>query len=189
MIQTSKLKLITFGFFYALIIVGLSPLSQAIPTIEQPDRNISVYLLLPGQIGLQGFDPVSYFEEGGGQPSLGLSNISADYGGVTYYFSSNENKSLFLASPTKYEPTYGGWCAWAMANDSFAEIDPLLYTLTKSANGAVLVSDQKDSAARRSHFFISRGAKARFDSDLNKYENLADKNWLSDSKAGEKPRL
>ena len=47
------------------------------------------------------------------------------YAGVTYNFSSAENKEAFKKSPAAYEPQYGGWCAYAMGNDgSKVSIDP-----------------------------------------------------------------
>ena len=36
-----------------------------------------------------------------------------------------ENKEAFKNAPARYEPQYGGWCAYAMGNDgSKVEIDP-----------------------------------------------------------------
>ena len=182
-------KMFVRKFLFLICFIGFVGNAFAIPTTEQPDRNIAVYNLLPGQIGLQGYDPVSYFAEGGGVPKVGLVDIAVEYGGVVYQFANQGNRSVFLSNPTKYEPTYGGWCAWAMANDSFADIDPNLYTFTKIKDGEIQMTDAQDLSARRIHFFISRGAKARFDGDLNKYENLADGFWASDSKSGESPRL
>ena len=140
------------------------------PTPEQPDRNTSVYNL-DETIGLKGYDPVAYFNEFGAQALKGDPAIQGDYGGVTYYFSSEENKAAFFVNPTKFEPTYGGWCAWAMANDAYADINPMLFT-------------QHDN---RMHFFISRGAKFRFDQKLELHEGNADDYWKSES--GENPRL
>ena len=142
----------------------------AAPTAEQPDRNEAKYNL-DGDLGLKGFDPVAYFEEHGGQALQGDSSISTEYGNVTYYFASEENREIFIEDPTKYEPTYGGWCAWAMANDAYADINPMLFT----QNG------------NRMHFFISRGAKGRFDRNLDTHEGNADDYWKSET--GEDPRL
>jgi hypothetical protein len=45
--------------------------------------------------------------------------------GITYYFSSQKNKDLFLKDPKKFEPQYGGWCAYAMgALGEKVEVDP-----------------------------------------------------------------
>jgi YHS domain-containing protein len=45
--------------------------------------------------------------------------------GITYYFSSAPNKEEFKKNPSKYEPQYGGWCAYAMGKDGTkVEVDP-----------------------------------------------------------------
>ncbi len=189
-------KISTTTFLTLIGLVFVNPHSYASPTAEQTDRNIAVYLLLPGQVGLQGFDPVSYFVEGGGNPLAGKMEFTASYGGVSYFFANSKNKDQFLNEPLKYEPTYGGWCAWAMANDDFAEIDPFLFSLVKQENGVFIEAGANDPDARRLNFFIARGAKARFDNDLNGNQNLADGFWAQDlanpgktAKAGEQPRL
>lgn len=152
------------------ILIMTSWQAWADPTAEQPDRNEAKYNL-EGDLNLMGFDPVAYFAEHGGQALQGDPSISAEYGNVVYYFSSEENREIFLGHPTKYEPTYGGWCAWAMANEGYAPINPMLFT----QNG------------NRMHFFINRSAKAQFDQQLKTHEGNADIFWTSES--GEAPRL
>ena len=75
-------------------------------------------------IAIQGYDPVAYFKEGKaikGRKDIG----TVFYEGITYRFSSGENKEAFKKSPASYEPQYGGWCAYAMGNDgSKVNIDP-----------------------------------------------------------------
>ena len=58
---------------------------------------------------LLGHDPVAYFTAG--KPLRGYPAINAKYNDVTYYFASESNRSLFVASPAKYEPQYGAFCA------------------------------------------------------------------------------
>jgi YHS domain-containing protein len=76
------------------------------------------------RLAIQGWDPVAYFPEGGGKPQQGKDKITTVLGGVTYYFASEDHKKLFLADPWKYEPAFGGWCAFAMAKGDKVEIDP-----------------------------------------------------------------
>ena len=45
-------------------------------------------------------------------------------GGITYRFASEEHRKLFVADPWKYEPAYGGWCAFAMAKGEKVDVDP-----------------------------------------------------------------
>ena len=71
---------------------------------------------------IDGFDPVAYFTEG--RPVEGSRRYSHDWNGVTWRFSSAENRDLFIADPEAYAPQYGGYCAWAVAEGYTADIDP-----------------------------------------------------------------
>jgi hypothetical protein len=73
-------------------------------------------------LALQGFDPVSYFL---GKPQKGNPKLAHKHQDITYYFVSSKNLDLFKLSPIKFEPAYGGWCAYAMgAVGEKVEIDP-----------------------------------------------------------------
>ncbi|HXB45246.1 MAG TPA: YHS domain-containing (seleno)protein, partial [Puia sp.] len=64
-----------------------------------------------------------YFAEN--KASKGSKEFSVLHDGVTYYFSSSANKEEFKKNPSKYEPQYGGWCAYAMGKDGTkVEVDP-----------------------------------------------------------------
>ncbi len=74
-------------------------------------------------VAIDGYDPVSYFKSN--KAIEGNKNMAVFYQGVTYYFSSAENKEEFKKNPAKYEPEYGGWCAYAMgAKGDKVSVDP-----------------------------------------------------------------
>lgn len=73
-------------------------------------------------LALQGYDPVAYFTEN--KAVEGSENISHTMSGVTYYFKSAKNRQLFIKNPEQYEPQYGGYCAYAMADGDKVKIDP-----------------------------------------------------------------
>jgi YHS domain-containing protein len=78
-------------------------------------------------IALRQFDPVSYFKN---KPAKGSEKIQFDYKGITYYFSSDANLEEFKKTPDRYEPAYGGWCAYTMATSGErAKIDPTAYKI------------------------------------------------------------
>ena len=78
---------------------------------------------LDNGIAISGYDPLSYFKQG--KAVRGKKEFAVFAQGVTYYFSSVENKEEFKRNPTKYEPQYGGWCAYAMGKDgSKVDVDP-----------------------------------------------------------------
>jgi YHS domain-containing protein len=78
---------------------------------------------LENGLAIQGFDPVAYFTQH--KAVKGNKQYVATYDGVKYYFATTANKNLFLKDTKKYEPQYGGWCAYAMgATNEKVEIDP-----------------------------------------------------------------
>jgi hypothetical protein len=74
-------------------------------------------------LALQGYDPLSYFLAKG--PTLGKKQFEHTERGVTYHFVSKENRDAFAAEPQKWEPPYGGWCAYAVIDGEKVDIDPL----------------------------------------------------------------
>lgn len=67
---------------------------------------------LEKSIAIQGYDPVAYFKQN--KALKGSKELAISDNGAIYYFSSVENKEEFKNNPGKYEPEYGGWCAYAM---------------------------------------------------------------------------
>lgn len=79
------------------------------------------------QIALQGYDAVSYFE---GKPVSGKTELKWNYNGIVYQFATRTNLEKFKSSPEKYEPAYGGWCAFAMGEKGEkVKIDPETYKI------------------------------------------------------------
>lgn len=117
------------------------------------------------RIGLKGFDPVSYFPEGGGEPVRGEPNFSVSYRAVTYFFKTIENRDRFADNPNRYEPAFGGWCAWAMSRGDKTDIDPnsfivrddRLYVFYKG-----LFGDTRKDWLRGNHDQLSQKADANW---------------------------
>jgi YHS domain-containing protein len=87
------------------------------------------YNLDKTELALQGYDPVSYFTAK--KPLKGDEKWTYIYKGVHYRFSSEANKAEFAKNPANYEPAYGGWCAYAMAeNGEKVKVDPLSYKIS-----------------------------------------------------------
>jgi YHS domain-containing protein len=82
---------------------------------------------LENKLAIQGYDPVAYFSN---KVVKGDKIAAATYEGTIYYFSTKENKKLFESNPSKYEPQYGGWCAYAMGNiGKKVTIDPTTFKI------------------------------------------------------------
>jgi YHS domain-containing protein len=74
----------------------------------------------PG-VAIKGYDPVAYFTEG--KPEKGSKAHSYQYKGAEWRFASEANKAKFAADPGKYEPAYGGYCAYGVASGYLVKIE------------------------------------------------------------------
>ncbi len=73
-------------------------------------------------VAIDGYDPVSYFDD---KPLEGVVKYSVVHRGITYRFANAANTEKFKSTPDKYEPAYGGWCAYAMgASGDKVKVDP-----------------------------------------------------------------
>ena len=61
-------------------------------------------------IAINGYDPVAYFTNKAA--IKGSEKHTAQWNGAIWQFSNEENKNKFSASPQKYAPQYGGYCAF-----------------------------------------------------------------------------
>ncbi len=146
----------------------------------QENRNIFEYNLNDqGQGFINGqdkatakaFDPVSSFSEGGSKPVAGNTNFAHTYEGVDYLFVSAANRKTFMNNPTRFEPTYGGYCARAMIVGQKVHIDTRHFTVI----------------GNRAFYFVGSRAKRFFDRDIAGNAKIADQKW--EELSGESPRL
>jgi YHS domain-containing protein len=72
-------------------------------------------------VAIQGYDPVAFFTDH--HPIMGKSEFSSKADGATYQFVSKEHKDLFDKEPAKYEPVFGGYCAYGVSRNKLAPID------------------------------------------------------------------
>lgn len=109
--------------------------SQRIARQEGPSRAYHSARNLPANgVALQGFSPVSYFTKGRAEP--GDPRFQVEQNGAIYYLTSAEQVEKFKRDPVRYEPAYGGWCAFGMAIQDKFPIDP---TKFKIVNGKLLL--------------------------------------------------
>ncbi len=70
---------------------------------------------------LDGYDAVAFFTDN--KPVPGDEKFRYSYQDATYYFASQAHLDLFKATPEKYKPQFGGWCAYAVSLGRVAPID------------------------------------------------------------------
>jgi|SRR5689334_6062295 len=109
-------------FSILIALISTTCFSQDVTELRKAQFN------LDDGIAINGYDPVAYFKKGAAVK--GKSELAVFDRGVTYHFSSVENKEEFKKSPSSYEPQYGGWCAYAMGKDgSKVEVDPATFKI------------------------------------------------------------
>lgn len=146
-------------FFIVFSLLTATGIMQAQPTARIKEFN------LEKGIAIQGYDPVAYFLQG--KAVKGNAQHQYVYEGITYRFANNNNLEQFKKDPLKYEPQYGGWCAYAMgATGEKVEIDPETF---KIVNGKLYL------------FYHSwtNNTLPKWNDDENRLRTKADKNWLT----------
>ena len=108
---------------------------------------------------LRGYDPVAYFKEM--RAVKGSAEHTAQYKGSTFHFSSVANRDAFTASPEKFAPQYGGFCAFGTAGGYKAAIDPAQFSVI---DGKLYLNYNRD-------------VQTKWKSDLPGYIAKADQKW------------
>ena len=126
MLKQNTMQKIILSFLVLVVTTGTGYAQTALRTKQ---------FNLEKGVAIQGYDPVAYFAQG--KAIKGNKQFAASAEGVLYYFSSAANKDLFLKDYKKYEPQYGGWCAYAMgATNEKVEIDPETLKIYYAFSGA-----------------------------------------------------
>lgn len=102
--------------FLAVIFFSAQAFAEA-PIYTGPSNNV----------GVSGYDTVSYFSETG--PVKGSKHYATEWRGASWYFSSQDNLDKFKADPEKYAPQYGGYCAWAVGHGGLSKGNPKQWTI------------------------------------------------------------
>ena len=110
-------------------------------------------------LAIQGYDPVAFFTDG--KPVKGKSEFVAKHDGAVYLFASKEHRDTFKADPAKYEPAFGGYCAYGVSRNKLVEIDPEAFQIM---DGKLLLQ-------------YSKGVRDNFNKDAIGNLSKANANW------------
>jgi YHS domain-containing protein len=137
-------------FVLVLLIWGFPALPQTMKNLQNLDKN---------GVAIQGYDPVAFFTQN--KPVKGSAQFQSSYKGATYYFATAEDKSAFDAEPAKYEPQFGGYCAYGVSQGHLA---PVKIEAFQIVNGRLLMQYDLD-------------VKGKFNKDQAGNLRKADTNW------------
>ncbi|MGF1448704.1 MAG: YHS domain-containing (seleno)protein [Opitutales bacterium] len=101
--------------------------TSTVETIDEITMREKHWDLDRRNVALSGYDPVTYFESE--KPARGNKSITTEHQGVTYRFANEANRETFLKDPAKFEPAYGGWCAYAVVKGGKTSPDPKRYKI------------------------------------------------------------
>ncbi|QHW01565.1 YHS domain-containing (seleno)protein [Spirosoma endbachense] len=149
--------------FVALELTQWTPsLAQSKPIADSPTVRKQQFNLENG-IALQGYDAVAYFTQN--KAVKGSASTAYTYKNVTYRFATPANLKAFQENPERYEPQYGGWCAYAMgATGEKVEVDPETF---KIKDGKLFLFY---------HTFINN-TLPKWNKDENNLHKKADASW------------
>src|SRR3974390_1421330 len=112
-----------------------------------------------GGVAIQGYDPVAFFTDN--RPVKGNAQFQSEYRGAKYYFVPQEHKAPFEKEPGKYEPQFGGYCAYGASQGHKA---PIKIEAWQIVDGRLLMQYDLD-------------IKDKFNQDQLGNLRKADQNW------------
>lgn len=80
-------------------------------------------------IAIRGYDPVAYHTEH--RAVMGHDSLRYNWNATTWLFSSTATLSVFQATPEKYAPAFGGFCAYGVSEKHLSPTDPQAFTIVK----------------------------------------------------------
>lgn len=125
----------------------------------QAQAESKIYTAFFSNLAVSGYDTVAYFREG--KPVKGSDDFTTKYQGAVWQFKNQSNLDAFLLAPESYAPQYGGYCAWAVAQNSTAKGDPLQWYIS---DGKLYLNYNED-------------IRTKWLNDKDSLITKADKNW------------
>ncbi len=152
-----KLKAIFLVLFFNLIVIG---------SLHAQDKQ-GKFFVDENNVANSGYDIVAYFTDY--KAIEGTKDHSAQHDGVTYYFASEEHKTMFEKDPAHYLPEYGGYCAFGMAKmNSKVPTNPETF---KIYNGKLYLFFNDLYEGKKFNTIIP------WNGDEVNFKTTADKNW------------
>ncbi len=145
------------------VVLGL--LFFVAPVFSQQPLRQQQFNIDKNKLAVSGYDVVAYFTQN--KAIKGNKQFAVSAEGVLYYFSTQANKEVFLQNWKKYEPQYGGWCAYAMgATGEKVEVDPETFKI-------------KDGKLYLFYHSWVNNTLTKWNKDEANLMNKADKNWMN----------
>jgi hypothetical protein len=127
----------------ALVLTLLGAVAPVAVAQAADELNVSKGATLAGPgLAAHGYDVVAFFTDG--KPEIGSDKFALAHAGGTYRFVSQAHLDTFKADPARYEPAYGGFCAYGVALGKKFDGDPRYW---KIVNGTLYLNLNGDIQA------------------------------------------
>ncbi len=118
----AMLKSIFMGLALAAMPIAITAMTVQ-PAYAGGDE---IYTSWRNDLSAGGFDVVSFHM---GSPLKGDPKLSIEWKNAQWQFATKANLETFMAAPETYAPAYGGYCAWALAENKLAKGSPKYWTV------------------------------------------------------------
>lgn len=140
--------------YLAFALVGAPVVVAAVTAQPAYAKSDEIYTSIRDNFGAGSFDVVSFHL---GSPAKGSRDITTEWKGANWRFASEANRDTFLADPEKYAPAYGGYCAWAIANNKLAKGSPKHWSIIDGVLYLNFNKNIKNKWLRDTEGFIIKG--------------------------------
>lgn len=110
-------------------------------------------------VAIKGYDPVAYFTQN--MPTKGSAAFTHQWMGATWWFANASDRDQFAASPEKFAPQYGGYCAYGVSQGHTVSIDPEAWRIV---DGKLYLN-------------YSKSVQQKWASDVPGYIKAAEEQW------------
>lgn len=111
-------------------------------------------------LALYGYDAVAYQAENAARK--GSAEYTVTYEGNIYRFATAAHRDTFKASPVKYLPAYGGYCAYGVSRGYKVKVDPEAFRIV---DGTLYLNYDK-------------GVQKKWLADISGFIARANENWV-----------
>lgn len=104
---------------------------------DSPQTSVAI------ELALGGHSPVSLLDDE--QLQMGRPDHAAQYNGQLYHFVDEAQRATFLANPERYEPAFGGLCAYGIAVGAELATDPSTFKIVDDQILVFALTDELDA--------------------------------------------
>jgi hypothetical protein len=120
----SRNRIGTFVKLLGSAVLGLCLVTSALGGHGKEEATMSIG---EGGLAIKGYDTVAYFTDS--KATAGKKEFQYTWRDAKWEFTSAEHRAMFIASPEKYAPQFGAFCALGVSMEAAVQVDPEAWTI------------------------------------------------------------